>query len=276
MPRLKSEKRYGGDPEACCRKFCRAMRDLRFLPNSPTLMNAGLPLGQLSACFVLPIEDSLEGIFDALKYMALIHQSGGGTGFSFSRLRPRNDVVAATGGVASGPVSFMKIFDAATSVVKQGGRRRGANMGVLRADHPDILEFIRAKEKPGCLENFNLSVSATDRFMSLARSGGDLKLINPRTGEPTGSIDAKRLLYAVAKSAWRGGDPGVLFIDRINKLSTVPGLSRPRTRAESSPPALRVLQPGFCQLSRIVERGEIAWDTLGELVSLGVRFLDDC
>jgi ribonucleoside-diphosphate reductase alpha chain len=272
-----SEKRYGGDPEECCRKFCSAMRDLRFLPNSPTLMNAGLPLGQLSACFVLPIEDSLEGIFDALKYMALIHQSGGGTGFSFSRLRPRNDVVAATGGVASGPVSFMKIFDAATSVVKQGGRRRGANMGVLRSDHPDILEFIRAKEKPGCLENFNLSVSATDRFMSLARSGGDLQLINPRTGEPTDSIDAKRLLYAVAKSAWRGGDPGVLFIDRINKLSTVPGIIEATNPCGEQP-----LLPyescnlGSVNLSRIVERGEIAWDTLGELVSLGVRFLDNC
>ena len=272
----RAEIKQGGNEKICRSKFLTMMQRLEFLPNSPTLMNAGLPLGQLSACFVLPVEDSLPGIFDALKSMALIHQSGGGTGFSFSRLRPKNDVVRATGGVASGPVSFMRIFDTATDVIKQGGRRRGANMATLRVDHPDILEFIQAKEKPGFLENFNISVAATDEFMRRARQGGEIELINPRTEQVTGRINAAKTMGHIANSAWAGGDPGMIFIDRINAAHPLPGLIE-----STNPCGEQPLLPfescnlGSINLAKLVVRGEMNWERLMELVSLAVRFLDD-
>ncbi|MBN1324344.1 MAG: adenosylcobalamin-dependent ribonucleoside-diphosphate reductase [Methanotrichaceae archaeon] len=271
-----AEKRFGGDKGAVEKSFLHAMKDLLFLPNSPTLMNAGLPLGQLSACFVLPVEDSISGIFNALKWMALVHQSGGGTGFGFSRLRPKGDAVASTGGVASGPVSFMRIFDAATDVIKQGGRRRGANMAILRADHPDILEFIAAKEQPGHLENFNLSVAASDHFMKIAREGGNLDLVNPRSGEIAKSIEASELLRLIATSAWRGGDPGLIFIDRINATHPIPGTIE-ATNPCGEQPLLshESCNLGSINLSRVVKGGGVDWDLLAGIVRLGVRFLDD-
>lgn len=272
----RAEGRFGGDRSAAASKFSDVMSQGLFLPNSPTLMNAGLALGQLSACFVLPVEDSMDGIFGALKEMAKIHQSGGGTGFSFSRLRPKGDPVRATGGVASGPVSFMEVFDAATEVIKQGGRRRGANMAVLRADHPDILEFVRAKEKAGRLQNFNLSVGITDDLMRRARSGSDLDLVNPRSSLVTGTVDASGLLREIAANAWRRGDPGVLFLDRINESHPQPG-----TIEATNPCGEQPLLPyescnlGSLNLSKFVEGGEVEWDRLAETALLAVRFLDD-
>jgi len=258
--------------------FFKMMVNREFLPNSPTLMNAGTPLGQLSACFVLPVEDSIEGIFESLKNMAAIHQTGGGTGFDFSKLRPKDDLVLTTKGKASGPVSFMSVFDKSTGVIVQGGRRRGANMGILRCDHPDIVDFIEGKLDEGAFSNFNLSVAVTDKFMNSVKKNEDFPLINPRTKEKVRSINAQSLFNIIVYAAWKTGDPGIIFLDEINRFNPIPELGR----IEATNPcgeipllAYESCNLGSINLAKFVESGSLDWVKLKEAICWGVRFLDD-
>jgi len=268
-------------PDELARTFYELITTYRFLPNSPTLMNAGTEVGQLAACFVLPVGDSMEEIFDAIKYAALIHKSGGGTGFSFSRLRPQKSRVGSTGGIASGPISFLRIFNTATEQVKQGGTRRGANMGILRVDHPDIIDFIRAKERDGDLNNFNLSVGLTEAFMQAVEKGEEYPLVAPHTGQVKSRLAAREVFSLLVQKAWESGDPGIIFLDRINRDNPTPKQGEIES---TNPCGEQPLLPyeacnlGSMNLSRYVSDGkpaQILWDKLKHDIHLSVRFLDN-
>jgi ribonucleoside-diphosphate reductase alpha chain len=280
----KAEIAFGGagDAERWQETFEAVMVGGDFLPNSPVLMNAGTPLGQLAACFVVPVHDSMESIFDALKAMALLQRAGGGTGFSFSALRPRGDVVGSTGGEASGPVSFMRVFDSATENIKQGGRRRGANMGVLRVDHPDILEFVGAKLDGRSLQNFNLSVGATDTFMRAVEEGRPYDLVHPGRRHVVERLPAREVFERIVGAAWANGDPGMLFLDAINRANPLPALGAIEATNPCGEVPLRPWEScilGSINLAHVVTMArpapEIDWERLRTLVNTGVRFLDD-
>jgi ribonucleoside-diphosphate reductase alpha chain len=269
---------FGEDAEYWQARFLERMRRLEFLPNSPTLMNAGLPNGQLAACFVLPIEDDLDSIFSALGHMARIHQSGGGTGFSFSRLRPREDHVRSTGGITSGPLSFIDLFDQTTAVIRQGGRRRGANMAVLRIDHPDIESFIDAKRNPERLQNFNLSVGATAAFWAALTDDTAFALRNPRTGEIARQINARELFDMIVAAAWATGDPGLLFLDEINRANPTPSLGEFETTNPCGEQPLLANESctlGSINLAAFSAKHDLDWARLSDAIRDGVVFLDN-